>query len=187
MLDALLRYDALTRGWIAIHHTHAFDVVMVTLSAVGRGGMVWLALGSVLAAVNRRLAPGALQLALAIGLASLMSDAILKPALGRLRPYDTTADVRVIDRRSDTKSFPSGHAANAFAGAYALARLWPAATVPLWALAILVAFSRIYVGVHYPLDVVSGALVGLACGIFVVGGSRWYSGGPAARRSHVPR
>ena len=179
-LDTLLRSDVVARHWLTMHHAPVVDAIMLALSAVGRGGAVWLALGGAVAVVHRRLLPGALQLALAIGLASLIGNVILKPAIGRLRPHDTAADVRVIDRRPDSKSFPLGHAANAFAGAYALARLCPAATVPIWMLATFIAFSRIYVGVHYPLDVIGGALVGLACGILVVGGSRWYSERPAA-------
>jgi undecaprenyl-diphosphatase len=173
MLDALLRYDGLARGWLTTHHTTLLDIVMVALSVAGRGGLLWLLIGAVIALTNRRLVPGVFQLALAIGLASLTVDAVIKPAVARARPFERAADIRVIDRRPESGSFPSGHAANAFAGAYVLARLWPAAAVPFWMLAAAVAFSRIYVGVHYPLDVIAGALVGLACGVWVVGGSRW--------------
>jgi undecaprenyl-diphosphatase len=70
---------------------------------------------------------------------------------------------RVIDRRPLTYSFPSGHAASSVAGAVTLSQLWPAGRVVLWSLATLVALSRIYVSVHYPLDVLGGALLGLAC------------------------
>lgn len=173
MLDALLRYDGLVRGWLTTHHTTTADLVMVTLSMAGRSGLLWLVLGAAIALTNRRLVPGVFQLTLAIGLASLIVDGVVKPAVARARPFEMAADTRVIDRRPESGSFPSGHAANALAGAYVLARLWPAAAVPLWMLAVAVAFSRIYVGVHYPLDVMAGALIGLACGVLVVGGSRW--------------
>ena len=187
MFDALLRLDSAARVWLTAHHTRALDVVMVALSVVGRGGLLWLVAGAALVVRNRRLLPGLLQLALAIGLTSLTTSVVLKPAIARTRPFESAADVRVIDRLPDSKSFPSGHAANAFAGGYVLTRMWPAAAVPLWIFAALVAFSRVYVGVHYPLDVIGGALVGLACGVLVVGGSRWYSDSPAAGRSSVPR
>ena len=80
-------------------------------------------------------------------------------------------------------SFPSTHAATSFAGAYALSRLFPTLRLPLWILACLVAYSRVYVGVHYPLDVIGGAVVGLAAAAFVVDGTRWYSDQLAARHS----
>ena len=67
-------------------------------------------------------------------------------------------------------SFPSGHAATAVAGALSGARLVPAAAPVLWGLATLMAVSRIYVGVHYPSDVVAGAMLGVVCAYLVLGG-----------------
>ena len=61
-----------------------------------------------------------------------------------------------------TSSFPSGHAATSFACALALARFAPMLTIPLFVLAGLIAFSRVYVGVHYPFDVLAGTVLGLA-------------------------
>jgi undecaprenyl-diphosphatase len=63
---------------------------------------------------------------------------------------------------SECCSFPSGHAASAFAFATGVAGTSPAAGVPLTALAALVAYSRVHTGVHYPLDVVAGAVTGMA-------------------------
>jgi membrane-associated phospholipid phosphatase len=61
-----------------------------------------------------------------------------------------------------TSSFPSGHAATSFACALVLARFAPRLTIPLFILAALIAFSRVYVGVHYPFDVLAGTALGLA-------------------------
>ena len=110
---------------------------------------------------------------LAIGLATLLTDTVLKPQFGRHRPYILDAEVEVIGARLTNASFPSTHATNAFAGAYALSRAFPAARSMWWALAALVAIARVYVGVHYPLDVMIGGLVGLAAAWFVVGGTKW--------------
>ena len=68
-------------------------------------------------------------------------------------------------------SFPSTHAAGAVAGAFALGRVFPELRVALWVMAALVAFARVYVGVHYPLDVFGGAVIGLAAAVFAMGGT----------------
>lgn len=174
MLDALLGWDAALRIWLSSYHNEPLDLLMLALSFVGRGGTIWLVLGLVLAVRRRSRARGAWQLALAIGLTSLLVDQVLKPAVARPRPFDlTTGEVRLIDQRPGGASFPSGHAANAAAGAYAVGRLWPEGHVVLWTLSGSIALSRVYVGAHYPLDVIGGALVGLVCAAFVIGGARW--------------
>lgn len=160
---------------------------MLLLSFVGRRGGIWLVLGALLAFRRRSAAQGVWQMVLAIGCAALLTDGLMKPAVGRLRPFESDPAIRVIDTRPETRSFPSGHASMACAGAYALARVWPEARMVLWTLAALIGFSRIYVGVHYPLDVLAGALIGVVCAAFVVGGSIWYDRGSARRLPSVPR
>jgi membrane-associated phospholipid phosphatase len=107
--------------------------------------------------------------AAARGLASLALTAtavngLLKPIGGRRRPerakYRVPAGRRV--RMPRTRSFPSGHAASAFAFASGVASADPLAGFGLTAVAVLVAYSRVHTGVHYPGDVIAGSVVGLA-------------------------
>jgi len=87
----------------------------------------------------------------------------LKLAIPRPRPFITIPTTIALDREAGS-SFPSGHAVRIFAFSFIAARLKPRFTIPLYLLAFLVAFSRIYVGQHYPLDVFTGALIGLVVG-----------------------
>jgi undecaprenyl-diphosphatase len=87
---------------------------------------------------------------------------MIKLAVGRQRPPAVVLDPKPLLDVPTTSSFPSGHSATGFACAYVLSRAAPRLTIPFFLLAALIAFSRNYVGVHYPLDVVAGALIGLA-------------------------
>lgn len=158
--------------WVASHHFAATDSLMLALSAAGRSGLVWLVLGLLIAVWRPSTAAAVWQMAIAIFVASQLTDHVIKPAVARDRPFRAVMDVRVIDERPTTYSFPSGHAATAFAGAYGLSRAWPRTRQVFWGLAALIAFSRIYVGVHYPTDVLAGAMLGTASAYFVFGGSR---------------
>jgi undecaprenyl-diphosphatase len=164
----VLTLDHLARAWIVMHRVRLLDGVMWGLSVVGRAGMVWFPI--VLALVVARRSPwrALVQLALALLLTTIVVDRIVKPLVGRDRPYVSVAEIPVIGGRPHDSSFPSGHAANSAAGAFVLSRLAPGGWICWWALAIAIAYSRVYVGVHYPLDVVCGALLGLMCAMFVV-------------------
>ena len=100
--------DAGLFEWIVAHRVARLDDAMWMLSVVSRGGMLWLAVGIVLT-VLRRLPPRALaELALAIALATLTADHVLKPIVQRQRPFDAIDHVAVIGNRPNDSSLPSG-------------------------------------------------------------------------------
>lgn len=88
---------------------------------------------------------------------------LLKTAVARPRPFEALGFEPAV--AAGAGSFPSGHAARAFLGATVLSRFYPKFSKWFFTFAALIALSRIYVGVHYPLDVLSGALIGLTVGL----------------------
>ncbi len=111
----------------------------------------------------RRYQKESLSLILGIGLATLLAVG-LQLLIQRPRPIDT----RQLIPPPHYPSFPSGHATGAFADATLIAAFWPRARRPAYLIAGLIAFSRVYLGLHYPLDILGGALLGIAVGHFVL-------------------
>jgi undecaprenyl-diphosphatase len=143
-------------------------VMFVLLSAWWMKGVAFVAVGAVGDIRAKRPLPLAtLIAALSVGIGSLVV-ALLKESIDRARPEyaDPTIDAAVATPGSP--SFPSGHTATAFAGAAVVGAFYPRLRWPLYALAGLVGLSRIYLGVHFALDVAAGAILGVAIGLGLV-------------------
>jgi undecaprenyl-diphosphatase len=97
----------------------------------------------------------------ATSITTSLLNALFKYAVQRDRPPTVILDPKPLMEVPTTSSFPSGHTSTSFACAYVISRLAPRLTIPVFVLAALIGFSRVYVGVHYPLDVVAGAIFGL--------------------------
>ena len=146
--------------WVVLHRTHWLDELFVPLSHIGNSGLVWLIVAAVAALHWRR--PSIFLFVVAGSVLALWASWGLRQAIGRERPPHRFPDPAPLVHVPVSDSFPSGHAATSFACAALLAWLTPLPKVPLFALAALIAFSRVYNGVHYPLDVLGGAALGLA-------------------------
>jgi undecaprenyl-diphosphatase len=152
-------------------HTPWLDAVMVWASWLGYFPGVWF-IGAVALLSVPRVRAAAWRMCLAVALTHAMTSGVIKPLVARERPYRAgVLAARTVETDPPiTASFPSGHAATAVAGALAGARVLPGAGWVLWPLASVMAYSRVYVGVHYPSDIAAGALIGLACAFLVLGG-----------------
>ncbi len=98
---------------------------------------------------------------LTLTLTDQFSSHVLKDWIGRIRPCHVLPGVHMLTDCNTSFSFPSSHAVNIFAAAFFLARLWRRLAWPIYGIAAVVGYSRIYIGIHYPLDVVGGAGIGL--------------------------
>lgn len=164
-LEELGRLDQAVYAVIAATSTPALDHALRNLSRAADRSKLWVGSAALLAAAGGRTGRRAAVNGLAsIALTSAVVNLVLKPLGNRRRPDRRTHNVplarQVIMPRST--SFPSGHAASAFAFASGVASASPEAGIPLIAAATVVAYSRVHTGVHYPVDAIAGAVTGVA-------------------------
>ena len=140
------------------------DPLFAALSYAGSFGFVWLGIAFAISGFSWSRPWLWTRVGAAILVAESLSGA-LKEWVDRDRPPLSNPEPEPLVDLPATYSFPSGHATVSFACATVLALAVPRLRVPLYALATLIAFSRVYVGVHYPLDVLAGAVLGIGIAI----------------------
>ena len=156
--------------------------MFIALSVVGYAGLVWigLAVGVSIFARMPLLTTTALT-AVCVWTADLIAMG-LKPLIDRPRPFESLPEVDPLLGGTLGSSLPSGHAATSFAGAVVLAALYRRGLPYFLLLAVAIAYSRVYLGVHYPADVIAGAAIGTAVSLAALAALRF-----RRRTSAVPR
>lgn len=160
----MLSYEFAILDWIQANMRNpTLDLLMPAITALGNSGLIWLLLAGVLLLTPKHRRAGAAVLA-GLVLEIICCNMVLKPLVARVRPCDVNTAVQLLIARPDDFSFPSGHTGASFAAAAALFadrnRLW----IPSLILALLIAFSRLYLYVHYPTDILAGAAIGMMAG-----------------------
>ncbi|MBI4067414.1 phosphatase PAP2 family protein, partial [Candidatus Gottesmanbacteria bacterium] len=169
-MDFLLQIDAGLFDFIYyLPHPPLLNHFFNFLSGVGSWGLIWIIILVLLIAVDevddkRDLFTVILSLIITI----LSVDIVIKNIFRRARPDVSISEPIVFLGRVSSYSFPSSHAAFAFAGAYILSRKHKKGKIFYYLLAMLIAFSRIYLGKHFPIDVVVGSGVGMVIGYISV-------------------
>jgi undecaprenyl-diphosphatase len=149
---------------------------------VGYAGLVWIALAAPVARLARRQIGFSVVLTAACVWTADLITLALKAAIGRPRPFETIPHTDPLIKATIGQSMPSGHAATSFAGAVILAYFLPRWAPLFFLLATAIAFSRVYVGVHYLSDIAVGALIGAAVGVTFLAGLRLLPRSEASRR-----
>jgi len=162
-------FDLPILDWIQANMANPFlDLIMPWITILGDAGIFWMIISAILLFTKKYRKVG-LGMAFAMMMGLVVCNMILKPWVGRIRPYDFQEELGVtiqllIDKQHDF-SFPSGHTIASFEACTVMMLGSRKLGIPATLLAILIAFSRLYLYVHYPTDVIASVILGTIFGV----------------------
>ncbi len=163
MMEAIQSFDTSALLYIQdFLRTPFWNTFFVIFSRLGDGGILWIALGLALLFPPKTRRQG-FDILLCLTFAFLVVNCILKPWVARVRPYNAIEGLTILVAPLSDFSFPSGHTNASFAAAFALTKCFGKKGAWAYLFAVLIAVSRLWVGVHYPTDVLAGAACGTVC------------------------
>lgn len=140
------------------------DPIVTFLTGLGNAGWIWILLSALLLIPKKTRKTGFISF-LSLFASLIVNNLLLKNLVGRMRPYDVCRSLIPLVAKPVDASFPSGHTGSSFASAYIMYRYLPKREgIAAIVLAALIGLSRLYVGVHYPSDVLTGMMTGIWSG-----------------------
>ena len=144
------------------------DPIFKFITSLGNGGFIWI-LCTILLLLFKKTRKIGFMCAVVLLASLVLNNLILKNLIARARPYDMIQGLKILVEAPTDFSFPSGHTASSFAAATVLFLTVPKKYgIPALVLAALMGFSRLYIGVHYPTDVLAGLISGVLIAIVTV-------------------
>ncbi len=156
----MMNFEFLILDFIQEHIRCAFlDFLMPVITTLGNGGIIWIIAAVVLLLIPKYRRDG---IALAVGLIAVLiiGNITLKPLIARIRPFDLVEGVELLIKAPADFSFPSGHTLSSVTAAAILTMADKRFGIAAWPLAVLIAFSRLYLYVHFPSDILGGIVIG---------------------------
>lgn len=173
-MDWLINLDGNILLWIQDNIRNGIlTPFMKIITHFGDAGIFWIALTVVLLFFKKTRKIG-IMCAVSLILSVVINNVIIKNLVARTRPYEVVEGLKLLIAKQSDFSFPSGHTGASFAAAVVIFMKTPKKYgIPAMIMAALIAFSRLYVGVHYPTDVLAGLVTGTICALMSVKLSLW--------------
>lgn len=152
--------------WIQEHLRCDFlNVIMKFITSLGNAGIIWIIL-TIIMLITPKYRKAGFASAVSLLFSLLVINLFMKNWIARVRPYEVISGLELLVGKATDWSFPSGHASSSFASACCILFTgYRKEGIAALILAFLIGFSRLYVGIHYPSDVLCGALLGLGFAI----------------------
>ncbi|MGI6361719.1 MAG: phosphatase PAP2 family protein [Bacillota bacterium] len=147
-------------------HSFIGDFLMILFSRLGSGGLIWIAAALLLLISKQYRFFGALLL-ISLLLSVVFSEGLLKNIIARDRPFIANPQIKLLIPPLDSFSLPSSHAVSSFAAAFIVRQVNKNLGLIAYIMATIIAFSRIYLAMHYPTDVIIGFLLGTGIAFIV--------------------
>ena len=171
-MEVLSNLDGNILLWVQENiRTDFLTPVVVFITSLGNSGAIWIAAAVAMLFHPRSRKAGILTLLALLG-SLVINNMLLKNAVARPRPWTSVEGLQILISKPGGFSFPSGHTSSSFAAAVVMFKNLPRKLgVPAMVLAVMIGLSRLYVGVHYPTDVLCGALMGTCIALVVCWGA----------------
>ena len=144
-------------------NSELFNRIMIFFTNLGDYGTVWIAIALILF-LNKKYRKTGILAFVSLAICSVIVNIILKPLIQRPRPFTEIADIILLIKTPKDYSFPSGHTAASFVMVYIFFRHIKKYFIPVFITGILIAFSRMYLSVHFPSDIIAGIIIGIFSG-----------------------
>lgn len=142
------------------------DIIMPIITSLGNGGIVWIGV-VIFMLCSKKYKKYGFILAVTLICGWTLGDLIIKPTVERIRPCNVNESIQMLIARPLTYSFPSGHSLNSFSSATIIFKAKRSWGIAAFMLASLIAFSRMYLYVHYPSDVLFGIIIGICTALII--------------------
>ncbi len=166
MIKFIKGIDEFVLSYVSKFKNKTFSRIMVVISTMGNSGLIWFAIAIPLI-VNRPYRLIGIKIILSILLTGFLGEVIVKRAVGRARPSKSILQEDLLIKKPKSYSFPSGHTSSCIGASSTIAFCCGALCIPAFIFAGLMAFSRLYLKVHYLSDVLAGAILGVICSVIV--------------------
>lgn len=163
MFNFIQNLDVALLQMIQALQTDSLNKLMVFITHLGDYGILWISV-SLLLFINKKTRKIGLSALISLAVCALIVNVFLKPIVHRIRPFDMITEFQILIKKPTDWSFPSGHTASAFTMTYVFYKYLKKYFSFVLILSILISFSRLYLTLHYPSDVIAGIIIGLLSG-----------------------